>query len=934
MPIETTIGALLLNPAWQAAFRSPSRREPSRCWDTRFETKETRMQKSNRSPWAKAVPIRSALAAVLIVLVALAAAPSAYAVQFTGSSTLTAATYGTPYTATISINGNNGGSQISISSGALPAGLTLNHTQGQASATITGTPTATAGTYTFRVRATGSFNPGGTTTAFRDYSITVNRAPLAVAASPATRVYGAANPPLNFNTTGLRNADTPATVLTGALATTATAASPVGNYPINQGTLALSTFGAARYTLTFTGSTLGVTAAPLTVTADPQSRAYGAANPALTFTPTGLANGDTIANVFTGELATTAAAASPVGDYPITQGTLALSAFGNARYTLAFTDGTLEVTPAELEVTADPQSRAYGAANPDLTYTVTGLANGETAEDVLTGDLATTAEITSPVGDYQITQGTLAASANYTITFIDGNLEVTPAELEVTPEPQSRAYGAANPNLTYTVTGLANGETAEAVLSGALATTAAAASPVGEYPITRGTLAASANYIITFTDGTLEVTPAELTVTANDVTRRINTPNPAFSVSYSGFVNGEDPSVLGGTLEITTAATDASPAGEYDIVPSGLTSSNYAITFVNGTLTVTDREVPDIAWPSPGVITYGTPLGAAQLNATASFNDQPVPGTFTYTPAAGTILPAGADQSLQVLFTPDDTENFAPVTANETIDVIPADLLITANDATRRVGAANPTFGVSYEGFVNGEDASVLGGTLEFTTTATAASPAGEYDIVPSGLTSSNYDITFVNGTLTVIERDVPAIAWAAPAAITYGTPLGAAQLNATASFNGQPVPGTFTYTPTAGTVLPAGAAQTLEVVFTPTDSVNFAPVTATRTITVNRAALTITANNATRAVGAANPTFSVSYAGFVNGENASALSGTLSITTTATATSPAGTYPIVPSGLTSSNYTITFVNGTLTVTPVGPAPQFRLFLPLLRTGS
>jgi hypothetical protein len=894
------------------------------------------MQKSNRSPWYKAVPIRSALAALLIVLVALAAAPSAYAVQFTGSSTLTAATYGTPYTATISINGNNGGSQISISSGALPAGLTLNHTQGQANATITGTPTATAGTYTFRVRATGSFNPGGTTTAFRDYSITVNRAPLTVAANPQTRVYGAANPALTFNTTGLRNADTTATVLnTGALATTATAASPVGNYPITQGTLALSTFGAARYTLTFTGSTLGVTAAPLTVTADPQSRAYGAANPALTFTPTGLANGDTIANVFTGELATTAAAASPVGDYPITQGTLALSAFGNARYTLtSFTGSTLGVTAAPLTVTADDQSRAYGAANPELTFTVTGLANDETAEDVLSGALDTTAAITSPVGDYQITQGTLAANANYTITFTDGNLEVTPAELAVTADDQSRTYGADNPELTYTATGFVNGETAEAVLSGALATTADIASPVGDYPITAGTLAASANYTITFTDGNLEVTPAELTITANDVTRRINTPNPAFSVSYAGFVNGEDPSVLGGTLEITTAATAASPEGEYAIVPSGLTSSNYAITFVNGTLTVTDREVPEIAWPSPGVITYGTPLGAAQLNATASFNDQPVPGTFTYTPAAGTILPAGADQSLQVLFTPDDTENFAPVTANETIDVIPADLLITAADATRRVGAENPTFSVSYEGFVNGEDASALSGTLSITTAATAASPAGEYDIVPSGLTSSNYDISFINGTLTVNERDVPAIAWATPAAITYGTPLGATQLNATVSFNGQPVAGTFTYTPAAGTVLPAGAARTLQVVFTPTDSVNFATVTATRTITVNRAALTITANNATRAFGAANPTFNVSYAGFVNGENASALSGTLSITTTATATSPAGTYPIVPSGLTSSNYTITFVNGTLTVTPVGPAPQFRLFLPLLRTGS
>ena len=73
------------------------------------------------------------------------------------------------------------------------------------------------------------------------------------------------------------------------------------------------------------------------------------------------------------------------------------------------------------------------------------------------------------------------------------------------------------------------------------------------------------------------------------------------------------------------------------------------------------------------------------------------------------------------------------------------------------------------------------------------------------------------------MPKATPTITWATPADITYGTALGATQLNATAS-----VPGTFVYTPAAGTVLNAGAAQTLSVTFTPTDAANYTTATAT----------------------------------------------------------------------------------------------------------
>ena len=88
-----------------------------------------------------------------------------------------------------------------------------------------------------------------------------------------------------------------------------------------------------------------------------------------------------------------------------------------------------------------------------------------------------------------------------------------------------------------------------------------------------------------------------------------------------------------------------------------------------------------------------------------------------------------------------------------------------------------------------------------------------------------------VTATVTInVQQAAPTITWANPADIIYGTPLGAAQLDATAS-----VPGTFAYTPAAGTVLNAGQGQTLSVTFTPTDSIDYPTATASAPSTSRR---------------------------------------------------------------------------------------------------
>jgi filamentous hemagglutinin family protein len=233
------------------------------------------------------------------------------------------------------------------------------------------------------------------------------------------------------------------------------------------------------------------------------SRVYGDANPAFTYSIYGLHAGDT-SGIITGlSVSTAATSLSNVGNYAITASGSAVSVAGQA-YRFIDVPGTLTVTPRAITVTADTRSRAYGDANPALTYQVggAGLANGDT----LSGALVTIATTTSNIGVYGITQGTLAASTNYTVSLFTGaNLTVTPRAITVTADATSRAYGDANPALTYRVggSGLANGDT----LSGALATSATAASDVGVYGITQGSLAASSNYAFTFVGANLTITP-------------------------------------------------------------------------------------------------------------------------------------------------------------------------------------------------------------------------------------------------------------------------------------------------------------------------------------------------------------------------------------------------------------------------------------------
>jgi hypothetical protein len=324
-------------------------------------------------------------------------------------------------------------------------------------------------------------------------------------------------------------------------------------------------------------------------------------------------------------------------------------------------------------------------------------------------------------------------------------------------------------------------------------------------------------------------------INVNKATPTITWANPAditFGTTLSDTQLNATASVPG-TFTYTPAAGTILNAGvgqilSVDFMPTDRTNYN---SVLGKTVTINiNKATPTVTWENPADITYGSALSEIQLNATAS-----APGTFVYTPAAGTILNVGIGQSLSVEFTPNDIANYN--------NVLGKTVTINVNKATPTVTWANPadiTFGTALSGTQLNATASVLG-TFVYTPAAGTILNAGIGQILSVDFTPNdtvNYNsVLGTTVTINVVNKTTPIITWANPADIVYGTALGGTQLNAIAS-----VSGTFTYTPAVGTVLNAGVGQTLSVDFTPTDTVNYNNVLGkTVTINVNKATPTVT---------------------------------------------------------------------------------------------
>ncbi len=278
------------------------------------------------------------------------------------------------------------------------------------------------------------------------------------------------------------------------------------------------------------------------------------------------------------------------------------------------------IAPATLTVTAVDATKVYGQANPTFTDTIVGLVNGDNAS-VVSGSaaLSTPATTASGVGANAIVaaQGSLSA-ANYTFAFTNGTLTINPAILTITANAASKSYGQ---TLRFTGSefntgGLVNSDTVTSVTlasAGAAATATVAGSPYA-ISASAATGLGLSNYNVTYVYGTLTVTPASLTVTANNATKVYGQANPGFTNSFTGFVPGENASVVSGSASLTTTATASSGVGMYTIaVAQGtLNAANYTLSFANGTLTITPL-VPTAPLP-PGPLPSSLSLPASSAS--------------------------------------------------------------------------------------------------------------------------------------------------------------------------------------------------------------------------------------------------------------------------------------------------------------------------------
>lgn len=246
----------------------------------------------------------------------------------------------------------------------------------------------------------------------------------------------------------------------------------------------------------------------------------------------------------------------------------------------------------------------------------------------------------------------------------------------------------------------------------------------------------------------ITVQRVNLFITAVNKTRPYGSANPVFTFTYSGFVGGDNSGSLN-TLPIgSTSAVQGSNIGSYVIVPSGASSLNYNISYVNGILNVT--SVPLMITANNATRTYGASNPA--FSATYSgFVNGDTPSVLlslpTFVSSANILSPVG-----NYTITPFGaiSINYVISYTNGVLSITKTNLNVMADNKVKTAGTANPTLTATINGFVNGETKTVLTTQPTLSTTAVTGSPAGTYPITPSNALATNYNFTYIPGTMTV----------------------------------------------------------------------------------------------------------------------------------------------------------------------------------------
>jgi gliding motility-associated-like protein len=786
------------------------------------------------------------------------------------------------------------------------SGLPVSFSVTSGNATLTGNRLSITGSGDVSIAANqaGNVNYNPATTASQTF--TINKALLTVTADNKNSIFGAAIPELTISYAGFVYDENATALITAPTATTtATASSDAGNYPITAA-------GAVsdNYNFDYVEGNLAIAKADQTInfTAIP-NKTYGDLDFELTAaSDSGL---PVTFSVTSGNATLTGNTLSITGSGDVT---IAANQAGNVNYNPAPTvSQTFTINKALLTVTADDKNINYGAAIPDLTLSYSGFVYDENATDLTTlPSVTTTANASSNVGDYSITADG-AASDNYSFDYVEGNLAIATADqiISFTTIP-NKNYGDLDFELTASSdSGL---PVTFSVTSGNATLTGNTLSITGTGDVTiAANQAGDVNYNpATTASQTFTINKALLTVTADNKNSIYGAAIPELTVSYAGFVYDENATALITAPTATTTATASSDAGNYPITAAGAVSDNYNFDYLEGNLAIAkaDQIINFITIPNKN-------YGDLDFELTAS-SDSGLPVTFSVTSGNATLT----GNTLSITGTGDVTIaanqagdiNYNPATtASQTFTINKALLTVTADNKNIIYGAAIPDLTLSYSGFVYDENATDLTTLPSVTTTANASSNVGDYSITADGAASDNYSFNYVEGNLVIAKAD-QTITFTTIPNKTYGD----LDFELTAgSDSGLPV--TFSVTSgnatLTGNTLSITGTGDVTIAANQVGDINYNPATtASQTFTINKASLTVTADDKNSIYGAAIPELTVSYAGFVYDENATALITAPTATTTATASSDAGNYPITAAGAVSDNYNFDYVEGNLAI--------------------
>src|SRR6185436_19570411 len=269
----------------------------------------------------------------------------------------------------------------------------------------------------------------------------------------------------------------------------------------------------------------------------------------------------------------------------------------------------------------------------------------------------------------------------------------------------------------------------------------------------------------------------------------------------------------------------------------------------------------------PAAITYGTPLSDLQLNASVSANGAAVPGTLSYTPPLGAILPAGT-RTLQVAFTPFDAATYSTQTMTMSITVDRAPLSVVANHQTAIYGSPEPGLSFVATGFQNGDtEATALSGGLS----RAAGSNVGSYAIGIGTLAATdNYSLAFTGSALDITPASLTITAGSDTK--VYGTPFTASSFTAAGLLNAD---GVDSVTLTSAGEAAGAAVGSYDIV--PSAALgNYAITYANGALTVTPASLSVIADSQTKVGGSIDPPLTFTASGFQAGDTAAVLTGSL----------------------------------------------------------